>query len=288
MALEFRAEMLGEYNERQAAQQRLLLFAVLAAIGIFLLLHASFRSWRLAALAFLTLPIALVGGLLAAFFGGKIISLGSLVGFLTVFGIVARNGIMLISHCQHLEQSEGEPFGPQLVLRGAKERLVPIMMTVLTTGFALTPLLVAGSIPGQEIEHPMAVVILGGLVTATLVNLFVVPSMYLRFAVGRPRTPPGELGIRSVGHQRDLRHLLGLSRGRSGCPIGLRGRSGRTAPPSRARSRMSGAGRDRPRPRFSASAWRSLVTLEVPRGGVCQAEIATALGRGDGRISSAN
>jgi Cu/Ag efflux pump CusA len=193
--LEFRAEMLGEYNERQAAQRQLLLFAVLAAIVIFLLLQASFRSWRLATLAFLTLPIALVGGLLAAFFGGKIISLGSLVGFLTVFGIVARNGIMLISHCQHLEQAEGEPFGPQLVLRGAKERLVPIMMTVLTTGFALIPLLVAGSIPGQEIEHPMAVVILGGLVTATLLNLFVVPSLYLRFAKGWRGTPTAASGF---------------------------------------------------------------------------------------------
>jgi CzcA family heavy metal efflux pump len=183
--LEFRAEMLGEYTERQAAQQRLLLFAVVAAAVVFLLLQAAFRSWRLATLAFVTLPIALVGGLLAAFFAGRVISLGSLVGFLTVFGIVARNGIMLISHCQHLEQAEGEPFGHQLVLRAATERLVPIMMTALTTGFALIPLLVAGSIPGQEIEHPMAVVIFGGLVTATLLNLFVVPSLYLRFAKGR-------------------------------------------------------------------------------------------------------
>jgi CzcA family heavy metal efflux pump len=183
--LEFRAEMLGEYTERQTAQQRLLLFAVLAAAAIFLLLQAAFRSWRLATMAFVTLPIALVGGLLAAFLVGRVISLGSLVGFLTVFGIVARNGIMLISHCQHLEQSEGEPFGPQLVLRAATERLVPIMMTVLTTGFALIPLLVAGSIPGQEIEHPMAVVIFGGLITATLLNLFVVPSLYLRFAKSR-------------------------------------------------------------------------------------------------------
>ena len=186
--LEFRAEMLGEYQERQAAQQRLLIFAVGAAIVIFLLLQVSFRSWRLATLSFLTLPIALVGGLLAAYFGGRVISLGSLVGFLTVFGIVARNGIMLMSHCQHLEQEEGEPFGPELVLRAAKERLVPIMMTVLTTGLALIPLLVTGSIPGQEIEHPMALVILGGLVTATLLNLFVVPSLYLRFAK-RPRGP---------------------------------------------------------------------------------------------------
>src|SRR5512144_1680325 len=187
--LEFRAELLGEHAERQAAQQRLLLFAVSAAIGIFLLLQASFRSWHLATLSFLTLPIALVGGLLAAYLGGKVISLGSLVGFLTVFGIVARNGIMLISHCQHLERSEGEPFGQQLVLRAAKERLVSIMMTVLTTGLALIPLVLAGSIPGQEIEHPMAVVILGGLITATLLNLFVVPVLYLRFAKGwrRPR-----------------------------------------------------------------------------------------------------
>ncbi len=113
------------------------------------------------------------------------ISLGSLVGFLTVLGIVARNGIMLISHVQHLERGEGVPFGPELVMRGAIERQVPIMMTVLTTGLALIPLLVYGSIPGQEIEHPMTVVILGGLVTATLLNLFVDPSLYLRIAKRR-------------------------------------------------------------------------------------------------------
>jgi CzcA family heavy metal efflux pump len=183
--LEFHAELLGEYTERQAAQQRLFLFAIAAAIGILLLLQASFASWRLATLAFMTLPIALVGGVLAAYLGGGVISLGSLVGFLTVLGIVARNGIMLISHYQHLEQFEGEAFGPGLVLRGARERLVPILMTVFTTGLALVPLIIAGDIPGQEIEHPMAVVILGGLVTATLLNLFVVPALYLRFGKSR-------------------------------------------------------------------------------------------------------
>lgn len=179
--LGFRAELLGEYAERQAAQTRLLVFAIGAAIAIFLLLQASFGRWRLATLSLATLPIALVGGVLAALLGGGVISLGSLVGFLTVLGIVARNGIMLISHYQHLEQFEGEPFGPALVLRGARERLVPILMTVMTTGLALIPLIVAGEIPGQEIEHPMAVVILGGLVTSTLLNLFVVPALYLRF-----------------------------------------------------------------------------------------------------------
>ncbi|HET6561057.1 MAG TPA: efflux RND transporter permease subunit [Marmoricola sp.] len=186
---EFYAEPLGEYAERQAAQERLLVFAVAAALLIFVLLQTSFGSWRLATLSFLTLPVALVGGVLAAYLSDGVISLGSLVGFLTVFGIVARNGIMLISHCQHLEREEGQAFGPELVLRAASERLVPILMTVLTTGLALIPLVVTGSLPGQEIEHPMAVVILGGLVTATLLNLFVVPSLYLRFAHGARRPP---------------------------------------------------------------------------------------------------
>jgi Cu/Ag efflux pump CusA len=137
-------------------------------------------------LSFVTLPMALVGGVLGAhFFGNNTISLGSLVGFFTILGIVARNGIMQISHFQHLEEREGEAFGPTLVLRGARERLAPILMTALTTGLALVPLLIAGDIPGQEIEYPMAIVIVGGLVFSTLLNLFVVPSLYLE--LGRRR-----------------------------------------------------------------------------------------------------
>jgi len=180
--LEHRAELLGEYAERQVAQNRMLIFAIAAGIGVFLLLVTSFGSWRLALLSFVTLPMALVGGVLAAFAGGGVISLGSLVGFFTVAGIVARNGIMMISHFQHLERYEGEAFGPALVLRGARERLSPILMTALATGLALVPLAISGNIPGQEIEYPMALVILGGLATSTLLNLFVVPSLYLRFA----------------------------------------------------------------------------------------------------------
>ena len=186
--LGFRAELLGEFKERQAAQQRLLIYGFGAALAIFLLLQASFRSFRLATLSFFTLPIALVGGALAAFIGGGVLSLGSLVGFFTVFGIAARNGILMINHFQHLERFEGETFGPQLVLRGARERLSPILMTTLATGFAIVPLVIAGNIPGHEIEHPLAVVILGGLFTSTLLNLFVVPALYLRF--GRPATRP--------------------------------------------------------------------------------------------------
>jgi Cu/Ag efflux pump CusA len=187
--LEYHAEVLGEWAERKAAERDLLGFSAVAGVLILLFLIASFGNVRLAFLIFLTLPIALVGGLLATYASDRVISLGSLVGFLTVLGIVARNGIMMISHFQHLEREEGEPFGTGLVLRGARERLSPILMTALATGLALVPLVVAGSIPGHEIEHPMAVVILGGLVSSTLLNLFVVPTLYLRF--GRSRNGNG-------------------------------------------------------------------------------------------------
>ena len=188
--VEYHAQMLGEYQERQAANRKLMSLSIIAAVGIFFLLQASFGSFRLAMLSFLTLPMALVGGALAAWMGGGMISLGSMVGFLTVIGIVARNGIMLISHYQHLENVEGMEFGPALVLQGARERVVPIMMTVLTTGLVLVPLIIAGSIPGHEIEHPMAVVIIGGLIASTLINLFVVPSLYLAFGKPRRRRRP--------------------------------------------------------------------------------------------------
>ncbi|HKS01900.1 MAG TPA: efflux RND transporter permease subunit [Arthrobacter sp.] len=189
----YSVQLLGEYTERQAATERLAIFAIAALIVILVLLQASFRSWRLAILALLTLPIALVGGILAAYFTGGVLSLGSLVGFLTVMGIAARNGILLISHCQHLERAEGVPFSGALVLRGAGERLSPILMTTLATGLALVPLVVMGDVPGHEIEYPMAVVILGGLLTSTLLNLFIVPSLYLRFAQSRKARKAAEL-----------------------------------------------------------------------------------------------
>jgi Cu/Ag efflux pump CusA len=179
--LEFHAEVLNDSAERQAAQLRMLAVVVVAVLGIFLLLQAAFASWRLAAVAFVTLPTALAGGVLAALAGGGILSLGSLVGFFTVLGIAVRNGILLIKHYQHLEQQAGEPFGPELVLRGARERLAPIVMTALATALALVPFVIFGAIPGLELVYPMAVVILGGLVTSLVLNLFIVPALYLRF-----------------------------------------------------------------------------------------------------------
>ena len=181
----YHAELLGEDKERKSAETQLAAFGLYSMIGVFFILFAAFGTWRLATLSFLTLPSALVGGVLAVyFFNDSILSLGSLVGFLTVFGIAARNKIMLIAHYQHLEKEEGVPFGPELILRGAMERLSPIMMTALATGLALVPLAIAGDIPGHEVEHPMAVVILGGLITSTLLNLFIVPVLYLHF--GKP------------------------------------------------------------------------------------------------------
>jgi CzcA family heavy metal efflux pump len=186
--LGYHAEVLGEFEEREAAQSKLLLAGSVAVIAIFFLLFTSFNNWRMTILTFFTLPWALVGGALAAYVSSGIISLGSMVGLLTILGIATRNGIMMISHFQHLEEQEGETFGPALVIRGARERIAPIMMTALTTGLALLPLIIAGDIPGQEIEYPMAIVILGGLVTSTLLNLLVVPTLYLRFGKSKALT----------------------------------------------------------------------------------------------------
>jgi CzcA family heavy metal efflux pump len=184
----YHPEFLGEYAARQTSKNRLLLFAGFSLLGILVLLHVDFRSMRLVLLVALTLPFALIGGVIGAFLSGGILSLGSLVGFVTVLGIAARNGIMLISHYRHLEQAEGEAFGTPLVMRGAEERLAPILMTASCAGLALLPLIVKGNIPGHEIEYPMAVVILGGLVTSTLLNLFLMPALYAAF--GRRRVIP--------------------------------------------------------------------------------------------------
>jgi Cu/Ag efflux pump CusA len=177
----YHPEFLGEYAAQQESSRRLLWLSLLAMAGIYLILHADFGSVRTATLVFASLPFALIGGIVAVWLTGGVLSLGSLVGFITVLGIAARNGIMLVSHYRHLEREEGMRFGRELVLRGAEERLAPIAMTALVTALALLPLVVWGDRPGHEIEHPMAIVILGGLVSSTALNLFLMPSLYLRY-----------------------------------------------------------------------------------------------------------
>ncbi len=178
----YHVQLLGEAAERQAAQQRLLELGLGAMVLILFLLQTAFQKVRLAGMMAVTLPVALAGGILAAWLFIGALSLGALVGLFAVLGIAARNGILMISHLQHLEEREHEPFGPALVIRGASERLAPVLMTALATAFALVPFVVFGSRSGQEIENPMAIVILGGLATSTFMNLFVLPSLYLRFS----------------------------------------------------------------------------------------------------------
>jgi CzcA family heavy metal efflux pump len=184
----YHPEVLGEYAAREESQRRLIALGFLSLLGILLILHIDFGSVRLVSLVALTLPFALIGGVAAAFLSGGVLSLGSLVGFVTVLGIAARNGIMLVSHYRHLQEVEGVPFGRELVLRGAEERLAPILMTALVTALALVPIVAGGSRSGQEVEHPMAVVIVGGLFTSTVLNLFLLPAIFLRY--GRPSAPP--------------------------------------------------------------------------------------------------
>ncbi|MBX7078706.1 MAG: efflux RND transporter permease subunit [Nannocystaceae bacterium] len=184
------AELLGEASARERAARSLRVGSVLAVLGIVLVLFADFRELRPTLLVAATLPFATVGAVAAAHLQGGVLSLGSLVGFVSVLGIAARNGILLVSHYRHLEREQGLEFDIALVVRGTRERLAPILMTAFATGLALVPLVVFGDRPGQEIEHPMAVVILGGLVTSTLLNLIVTPAAYLIF--GRGRGLPGE------------------------------------------------------------------------------------------------
>lgn len=186
----YHPEVLGEYKERQESQTRLYSLMLLSLLGIFLILYADFKSYRTASLILLSLPFAFSGCVFAAWIGGGVLSLGSLVGFVTVLGVAARNAIMLISHYRHLEKFEGESFGLHMIIRGAKERMTPILMTALCAALALLPIVIGGNKPGHEIEYPMAVVILGGLTTSTILNLFVLPIIYLRF--GRPAKKESE------------------------------------------------------------------------------------------------
>jgi len=178
--LEYRAELLGEYAERLAAQQRVFVFAIAAALGVFLLLQAFFSNWHLATLVFVTLPMALVGGVLAAYAtGGAVLSFGSILGFLAVLGIAVRNTVTLVSRYQQLEQLDGVAFGTELVQRGTQERSAQVLTTALTTALAFLPLVLFGDVAGLEIVRPMAIVVLGGLVTTTTLTLAGVPAMYL-------------------------------------------------------------------------------------------------------------
>jgi len=174
---------------QSAAKRELLLHSAIAGIGIVLLLSIVFGNPRQLLLVLVNMPFALIGGVLAVFATGGSLSLGSLVGFVTLFGITTRNSIMMISHFEHLVEDEGMTWGLEAAIRGASERLLPILMTALVTALGLLPLAIGSGKAGHEIEGPMAIVILGGLLTSTVLNLVVLPTLALRF--GRfERTEP--------------------------------------------------------------------------------------------------
>lgn len=179
--------------EQQAQAQRDLIFnSIIAAVGIVILLSMVTRNWRNLTLILVNLPFALVGGVLAVFGTGGLLTLGSMVGFVTVFGITVRNSILIIAHYEHLVEVEGMPWGLPTAIRGAADRLTPILMTSLVTGLGLLPLAIGSGAPGREIEGPMAIVILGGLLTSMVLNLLVLPTLALRF--GRFGPQPDDLG----------------------------------------------------------------------------------------------
>jgi CzcA family heavy metal efflux pump len=173
----------GQFESEQAASRTILLLGLAVIAGIFIVLFLSFGSLRNAILIMVNLPLALIGGVVAVFAGGGVVSIASLVGFITLFGIATRNGIMMISHYEHLQTAEGASFD-EAVRRGSLERLSPVLMTALCAGLALVPLVLAGAEPGNELQAPMGVVILGGLLTSTALNMLVVPALYARFAAG--------------------------------------------------------------------------------------------------------
>ena len=189
--LEYHAEVLKRTAADEIGTTRMVVVAIAAALASFLLLQAAFRSWSVAALVFLTLPLALVGGLAVALISGGNLSLGSLLGLLAVLVLATRTGLVLIRHMQDLAPEIGR-FGPALVERGAQERLRPILTSAAAIAAVMLPFAIAGSPPGLEVVHPMATVVLGGLMTSTLLSLFVLPALYLRFGGHEPTLSPEE------------------------------------------------------------------------------------------------
>jgi CzcA family heavy metal efflux pump len=191
--LEYHAEVLEQTTTSQEINLgRIVGLGLVAVIAIFLLFQAVFRSWRLAGLAFLTLPVALAGGVLAALIDGATLSLGSLIAFLALLGIAARNAVMLIDRFQRLRVDEAQAFGAELVQGGARDRLAPTLTVTVATAAAVLPFVIMGNVAGLEIVNPMAIVILGGLVTSTLLSLFLLPALYLRFGAGAQPEPVPE------------------------------------------------------------------------------------------------
>ena len=193
--LEYHAEVRQDSTSQQIGLARIAGFGVVAIIAIFLLFQAALGSWRLAAVVFLTLPVALAGGALAALIDGAALPLGASLAFLALLSVAARNGTMLIHNCQRLRTDAAQAFDADLVRRGAGERFAPVLTSASAVALVALPFVVMGDVAGLEIVHPMAIVLLGGLVTTTLLALFVLPALYLRFGAAAQPEPAAEMSL---------------------------------------------------------------------------------------------
>lgn len=174
----------GQFEATREATRTLSLLTVFSLVAIFFLLIKALGDWRSALQVMINIPLALIGAVIALLLSGGVFSIATLVGFISLVGITSRNGIMMISHYLHLMKEEGEDFTEEMIIRGSLERLVPVMMTALTAGLSLLPLAIAADAPGKEILHPLAVVVLGGIITSTLLDQIVTPAVFYKF--GRP------------------------------------------------------------------------------------------------------
>jgi Cu/Ag efflux pump CusA len=171
----------GQFESQQSASRLILILSLFSFAGIFLVLYSHFKSWQLTVQIMLNIPLALIGSVIAVLLTGGVFSIATLVGFITLTGIASRNGIMMISHYIHLVEHEGEAFSDHMIIRGSQERLVPVLMTALVAALALIPLTLDPSAPGKEILYPVATVILGGLISSTLLDIIVTPVVFKRF-----------------------------------------------------------------------------------------------------------
>ena len=173
----YRVEYGGQFESARNASRILLLTTFIALLVIYLLLYAEFRSFSLSAIVMAGLPLALIGGVLGIAISSWVVCIPSIIGFITLFGIATRNGILLISKYQHLQVDENKTL-KEVILEGSKDRLNPIFMTALTSALALIPLILNSDKAGNEIQSPMAIVVLGGLLTSTILNIFIMPAIY--------------------------------------------------------------------------------------------------------------
>jgi len=188
----------GQFEAQQSASRLILALSGFTLVAIFLTLQMALGHARAAAQVMVNIPLAIIGGIIAVYLTGGVLSVASLIGFISLFGITSRNGIMMISHYIHLMKEEGEEWSEAMIVRGSLERLVPVMMTALTAGLALVPLAISKGAPGKEILQPLAVVVLGGLITSTLLDQVVTPALFWKFG-----KPVGDKAIRERSlHQR--------------------------------------------------------------------------------------